>query len=396
MPLQNTDMHHHHLPHPPSSSSAHSVFETSELHRRASTTGNTTSPLLHHRRTSVSLAGLPALQVECLVRTRIPSEFGGTCYLHLYANNHDNVEHMAIVYGEDIRSTTLDAIRNGDTDYDRMVRGARPMEGVNADKDDTRDAQPASHTLSTMGGSTGQASNHDDDDDDGAEYDIDSTGIPIQPPILSLRAPTAGSRQRRGTTATEAPLVRVHSCCFTGEVLGSLRCDCAEQLQESMKQMALEQRGVVLYLVQEGRGIGLREKLKAYNLIDQGHDTLTANVLLGHAADARTYHVAAAMLKDLGLATLRLLTNNPDKGAALARAGIVMAERIGMVPASWRRYRSLGALAPVLPVSAIQDRDGYLMTKVERMGHILDVPPQISSAVTAQRKAINVSMWTGG
>ena len=135
---------------------------------------------------------------------------------------------------------------------------------------------------------------------------------------------------------------------------------------------------------------------RAYNLIDQGHDTLTANVLLGHPPDARTYRIATEILKDLKLSSLRLLTNNPDKLSSLEQDGITMAERIPMVPASWKRYTTLGANGMVLAASNIQDRDGYLMTKVERMGHILDVPPQISSAVRAQRKAINVSMWTGG
>ncbi|KAJ3145881.1 GTP cyclohydrolase II [Geranomyces michiganensis] len=138
-------------------------------------------------------------------------------------------------------------------------------------------------------------------------------------------------------TAAGAPLVRIHSCCFTGETLRSLRCDCAEQLEEAMRCMAKANRGVVLYLKQEGRGIGLRDKLRAYNLIDLGHDTMAANLLLGHPPDARSYEIASAMLRDLGVGRVRLLTNNPDKLRHLERDGVVVTERVPMVPASWRR-----------------------------------------------------------
>ena len=120
----------------------------------------------------------------------------------------------------------------------------------------------------------------------------------------------------------ENVLVRIHSECFTGDVLGSLRCDCGPQLNQAMQLIASESAGVILYLRQEGRGIGLRNKLRAYNLQDEGYDTVDANLLLGHEADERDYSVAALMLHDLGVRSLRLLTNNPAKIESLAAAGL--------------------------------------------------------------------------
>ncbi len=108
-------------------------------------------------------------------------------------------------------------------------------------------------------------------------------------------------------------LVRLHSECFTGDVLGSRRCDCGEQLQLALRQIAAAGCGVVIYLRQEGRGIGLLDKLRAYNQQDMGYDTAEANLLLGHEVDERDYTVAGLILQDLGIASVRLLTNNPDK-----------------------------------------------------------------------------------
>jgi 3,4-dihydroxy 2-butanone 4-phosphate synthase/GTP cyclohydrolase II len=112
-------------------------------------------------------------------------------------------------------------------------------------------------------------------------------------------------------------LVRVHSECFTGDTLGSLRCDCGPQLRLAMEQIADEGRGIILYMRQEGRGIGLLDKLRAYNLQDEGYDTVEANLLLGHQADARDYTLAALILQDLGIQSLRLMTNNPLKMESL-------------------------------------------------------------------------------
>jgi 3,4-dihydroxy 2-butanone 4-phosphate synthase / GTP cyclohydrolase II len=150
-------------------------------------------------------------------------------------------------------------------------------------------------------------------------------------------------------------LVRVHSECLTGDVFGSLRCDCGPQLQAALRRVAQEGRGVVLYLRgHEGRGIGLLAKLQAYSLQDQGSDTVDANLLLGLPADARDYGTGAQVLYDLGVRTMRLLTNNPDKRAGLEGYGL---EVIGRVP---------------LPVRPHPENVRYLRTKRDRMGHLLD------------------------
>ena len=152
----------------------------------------------------------------------------------------------------------------------------------------------------------------------------------------------------------DAPLVRLHSECFTGDLLGSLRCDCGQQLRGAILRMAEEGAGVLLYLAQEGRGIGLINKLRAYALQDRGLDTLDANRALGWDADERNFLIAARMLDMLGLARIRLLTNNPDKLAALAACGV---DIVG---------REAHAFAP----NGINDE--YLATKAARFGHLLD------------------------
>jgi len=149
--------------------------------------------------------------------------------------------------------------------------------------------------------------------------------------------------------------VRVHSECFTGDVLGSRRCDCGEQLDQSLEMVARVGTGVVLYLRQEGRGIGLLEKLRAYNLQDKGFDTVDANLMLGHEADARDYSLAALMLQDLGVYSVRLITNNPAKIDALNQAGIAVTERVS------------------LEVPANSDNIDYLSTKAQRMNHLLRI-----------------------
>lgn len=152
----------------------------------------------------------------------------------------------------------------------------------------------------------------------------------------------------------KAPLVRVHSQCLTGDVLTSLRCDCRAQLELSLKKIGEAGSGVLLYLPQEGRGIGLMNKLRAYALQDRGMDTVEANETLGFAADARDYDFSARMLKKLGAKKIRLLSNNPEKVRQLEASGIQVTERVPCQPR----------------VSKISRR--YLRTKKNKMGHILE------------------------
>jgi GTP cyclohydrolase II len=149
------------------------------------------------------------------------------------------------------------------------------------------------------------------------------------------------------------PLVRVHSQCLTGDVLTSLRCDCRAQLELSLKKIGGSASGVLLYLPQEGRGIGLMNKLRAYQLQDGGMDTVQANESLGFAADAREYDFCAKILKQLGAKRIRLLSNNPEKVRQLERAGIRVIERVPCQPRMSRISR------------------GYLQTKKSKMGHLL-------------------------
>jgi len=127
---------------------------------------------------------------------------------------------------------------------------------------------------------------------------------------------------------TTPPLVRIHSECFTGDILGSLKCDCGDQLQTALKLIEQAKLGIVIYLRQEGRGIGLLNKIKAYKLQEQGLDTLEANLHLGLPADARNYDIASEILKYFGITQIKLLTNNPDKIAQLENQGIKIIERI--------------------------------------------------------------------
>jgi GTP cyclohydrolase II len=150
----------------------------------------------------------------------------------------------------------------------------------------------------------------------------------------------------------EEALVRVHSECFTGDVMGSLRCDCGEQLDRSLELIAQEELGVVIYLRQEGRGIGLLEKLRAYNLQDQGYDTVDANLMLGHGADERDYSLAACILEDLGIKSVRLMTNNPAKINALTAEGVKVITRVPLE----------------VPLNA--ESAEYLLTKAKRMDHL--------------------------
>jgi GTP cyclohydrolase II len=274
-----------------------------------------------------------------MARTRIPTPHG-PAFLHLYHNNRDNKEHLAIVVDHSqlssdgvsagappIRSRTLDAVWSDDeTEMDRITRGAY----------------------------VGQ----------------------LSPDGAVASAPVSDS-----DTATPATLVRIHSECFTGETIGSQRCDCGEQLDEALRVLSSAGRGAVVYLRQEGRGIGLLEKIRAYNLQDLGHDTVSANLALGHGADERRYELAGAILRDLGLGDgVRLLTNNPDKVRALTDEDVSVVERVPMVPRSWQGEADVDsertAASTVVGGGAVhgRDLDKYLRTKISRMGHMLSLP----------------------
>ncbi|KAF9649668.1 hypothetical protein BDM02DRAFT_3113528 [Thelephora ganbajun] len=312
-----------------------------------------------------------------MARTRIPTPHG-PAFLHLYHNNKDNKEHLAVVIDPAqleesfqtlnvpaIRSKSLDAEWNpNETIMERITRGA--YVGKLSPNQQTASVPPSANPVSTQ-------------------------------------------------TRQEVPpaLVRIHSECFTGETIGSMRCDCGEQLDEAIRQISqptirpsldsttsrpsiIPGRGVVVYLRQEGRGIGLLSKIRAYNLQDLGHDTVTANILLGHGADERRYDIAGAILRDLGFGegangeAIKLLTNNPDKVEALEKEGLKVVERVPMVPKSWTVHQQHDSVVIVQPgmedgiapglvathesasrVVHGPDLDKYLRTKVLRMGHML-------------------------
>jgi 3,4-dihydroxy 2-butanone 4-phosphate synthase/GTP cyclohydrolase II len=162
--------------------------------------------------------------------------------------------------------------------------------------------------------------------------------------------------------ADKPVLVRMHSECLTGDALGSLRCDCGPQLERALQEIAAAPAGVLLYLRQEGRGIGLAAKIEAYVLQERGADTYDANVILGFPADSRDYRIAADMLRDLGVDTVALLTNNPAKAEALRSAGIdVVEERPLEIPPGRHNWR-------------------YLAVKRQRFGHRLHLPSQAAGA----------------
>ena len=154
-------------------------------------------------------------------------------------------------------------------------------------------------------------------------------------------------------SAGEDIIVRLHSECLTGDIFGSRRCDCGEQLDRSLQHIAEAGQGLLVYLRQEGRGIGLLEKIRAYNLQDAGHDTVDANLLLGHQADERDYTVAVHILEDLGIKSVQLITNNPVKINALEEAGIKVNNRVK------------------LDNFVNSENSRYLLTKAQRMNHML-------------------------
>lgn len=179
----------------------------------------------------------------------------------------------------------------------------------------------------------------------------------MEPVVVQIGTPETAKTPE----AAQSPLVRIHSSCFTGDLIGSLRCDCGDQLTNSMKKLQEEGYGYLLYLPQEGRGIGLAEKIKAYKLQENGMDTVEANLALGHRADSRDYGIGLQILNDLGLTHIRLLTNNPKKIDAFVYSGfdVKLTDQV----------RIFGELTPY--------NEHYIHTKVEKMGHIWpNLPPE--------------------
>jgi GTP cyclohydrolase II len=175
--------------------------------------------------------------------------------------------------------------------------------------------------------------------------------------LLGIEGPTAEESAvaltRGRINGGSIPLVRIHSQCLTGDVLGSLRCDCRAQLELSLRKIAAARSGILLYLPQEGRGIGLMNKVRAYELQDRGMDTVEANEYLGFAADSRDYGFSAAALRALGVRRVRLLSNNPDKVRQLQEHGIKVVERVPCQPRGSEIARN------------------YLLTKSTKLGHLL-------------------------
>ncbi|KAH0829505.1 GTP cyclohydrolase II [Fonsecaea monophora] len=331
--------------------------------------------------------------VECLVRARIPTTSGAEMFLHLYQNDSDNKEHLAIVFGNNIRSRSLDAEKPGETEMDRMIRGAyvgRLRPGRTSSRIDPteqgkrpfnkrhRSGSALKNVITVpedgvldMATSDGavKASNtsQEEQNSENPHHPIASLGDVLDKVQVTSQSPG------------KPPLVRIHSECYTGETAWSARCDCGEQLDEAARLMSLpgSTGGVIVYLRQEGRGIGLASKLKAYNLQDLGNDTVEANLLLRHPADARTYGLATAILQDLGLGTdsdaqkpeaergIRLLTNNPDKVRAVEGPGkeVRVRERVPMIPLAWRTAGAKGVRGAEI--------EKYLETKIGRMGHMI-------------------------
>ena len=158
-----------------------------------------------------------------------------------------------------------------------------------------------------------------------------------------------------GFEESENLLIRIHSECLTGDAFGSMKCDCGPQLKKSMKLIQQEGAGAIVYLRQEGRGIGLESKIQAYALQDKGYDTLDANLALGHPADARDYSIAAKMLKKKGIKNVRLMTNNPLKIKGLVDNGIEVSDRVSHI------------------TGLSDENKEYLKTKSSRMGHLIDL-----------------------
>ncbi|GAA5956283.1 hypothetical protein JCM3765_005617 [Sporobolomyces pararoseus] len=295
---------------------------------------------------SIPPSSLPPLEVQCRVRTRIPTPHGHI-FLHLYTNNHDDKEHMAFVADHAqmaSTSVTTNAVE-GSPILTRSETSNRPLPFIRSRSLDSKwHKDETDQERIIRGAYVGRLSANSQIASTALAPLADYLSTPPSPSasVSDLPPPAAANSAEDSTTSIDPPLVRIHSECFTGETIGSQRCDCGEQLDEAFRLITSAGRGVVVYLRQEGRGIGLLEKMRAYNLQDLGHDTVTANLMLGHGADMRTYGIAGAILRDLGIAGedggrggVRLLTNNPDKITQIEKEGVRVAERVAMVPRSW-------------------------------------------------------------
>ncbi|EFP91751.2 GTP cyclohydrolase II [Puccinia graminis f. sp. tritici] len=364
--------------------------------------------------TSTKKDGSP-LSVKCQARTRIPTP-DGQLWLHLYTNNRDQKEHLAFVIDEEqmmnptskansrrwIRSSSLDEVwSEEETEIERLIRGAY----------------------------VGRL--------DKNQRQIETFYRPTDPSPSDPQKKKKDPEQDRANggeldNLSQVPIVRIHSECFTGETIGSQRCDCGEQLSESIRHIfsTPPYKGAVIYLRQEGRGIGLLNKIKAYNLQELGFDTLESNLLLGFGPDLRDYEVAYQILSDLKLHQIRLMTNNPNKIEALTLSSssssssstvnsssssspsseIKILERIPMIPRQWQsislqdqkrisrayshqleplisldgQIQNQSSPHPKLPSSDLihseTELDIYLRTKVNRMRHLIPLPHPSSSS----------------
>lgn len=273
----------------------------------------------------------PLPKVTCNVRARIPTTAGYELFLHGYTNSEDTKEHLAIVIGNKINSKSLFAVRPGETEEERMIRGAYEGRLVPG-----RKSSKLSESI---------------------------TAEDLESGVLDQSSEAPISLNEHQEKSAEVPLVRIHSECYTGETIGSSRCDCGDQLNDAGAEIARAGSGVIVYLRQEGRGIGLFEKMKAYNLQDLGNDTLEANLLLHHPADARDYGIATSILLDLSCTEIDLLTNNPLKITAVEGPNreVTVRKRVEMAPRSWSGKEGVQG----------KEFDAYLATKINKMGHLL-------------------------
>nr|CDI55859.1 related to RIB1-GTP cyclohydrolase II [Melanopsichium pennsylvanicum 4] len=327
-----------------------------------------------------SIVRPPPVRVRCYARTRVPTPHG-EIFCHLYKNNHDAKEHLALVidpYQNDEASIQLGEdgrpVKESDGFYQQMALRSRSLDEVWGPEETQMERIVRGAYVGRLGPSFQVASK----------------------PLPRHSHQHANNNDKGEHDDALAPLVRIHSECFTGETIGSQRCDCGEQLDEAIRLISEAYdssasksssshhhhhhqsssnsarnmgRGVIVYLRQEGRGIGLLDKLMAYNLQDMGHDTVSANILLGHLPDARKYDIASAILRDLGVEQCRLLTNNPEKMEALEAEGVRVTERVGMVPRVWK-FASKGAssLRSGLPVKKSVSATSSLLRQVSFAG----------------------------